>query len=1546
MISMGRSGTLLGLVVAIVVVVGLAGALPVLAVTTTTQVTGSMGPTQEGCPQQVATTVVAGENCMYDGGPSSVAAATPFGEVTGSYLQITYYDSVATPASFQSTDVGLARVLYAPTVGDGKIFQKITGSVTIDDGDDGFGAGDLIGFTLTLTSPGTGAIVRNYLSSTNSVVDKYDSMTQVLAPTAATSATPNADGGFDYVIGSEGFPTLRTYSQAGPCLGKTLGFVECNHTLTAAEEPDFWNGTSAAGLGSLESNFGARTTGTVTNLQCIDARLRDGTESDDCHDSAVSYAPWVNGPCATKGGCTGNESTPGSVRGAAEDVGWDQLLFAVSTDASGNVISFAGFNVDDYNAFGTVRCGDNTTGTPTGPQGYNPNCNSWTSGYFSSATGGETDSATVISTIGVAPLGLKGTFTVPGGVLVPPLTVTISAQGTRGTAVPVGNVITYTVTDAEFFFGEDSYTYTVTDADGETVSDIVTVTIPEVATVFKDTFIVVGQGRTSKALAPDFSAPDPTDTANPPAIKTYFFNGSPEQQTLVVSGQGTEGVCAVGPEDDATGKVTYTPNDSTFVGSDSCQLTLTDAGGNIITRPVSITITEKEKVGGAGSLDSLSLLLLSFAPLLRRRPRRAGRKLYLRVAGTAVAVLAFLAGGLTASGQDTGDAQSESVAAPPAPGPAVEDKNTGRSAAAIDEIVVTSRKVEEKLLEVPLAITAFDSNAIEALGIRNLADVASLTPGLSFFNPTGESLPVPIIRGVVPTDIFGENNAAIFVDGVYISGREGLNFSQLDVERIEVVKGPQSALYGRNAFSGAINYVTKKPSEEFEAKTNLTLGNRDQVVGSATVSGPIFGEKLRGRIAALYDDWDGSYNNAFPGGNDIGGHRYRSIQSSLLWLPAEAWTIDLNYYHSNDKIDDAAIVSLPANCQDQVGDNNATVRYQNFCGSIPGLADIPGQNYSESIAKVPGATGENRDLDRGNLKVEWDLYEHGTIASLTGYSHTKQDSVIDFTRNLGENQVFLYCADALVITPGAPNACRTNPADLRFTTGIIDDEPGATTDETSQELRYTSSQDQRWRYTAGGYWFSTNRTSSAANSRGYTIATQPLPAGTVGLPPFDGKNPNSDLAIGSAIFYTTFTADGGRDPLDRDKVDNDEEGWAIFSGTDFDINDQLTARAELRLSQNKVTVRDIAYAACADKTDPACGDDVFDLRVTGHQPYLNADGECVIDGQPALTVACSKKGSDRFKSVTGRIGLDWQFTDEWMVYSSIAYGEKPGGVQLATARVVTADGLETRLITNSFEQEELTAYELGLKGTTWDGRLVISTSVFYNDWKEIVLPQLLINDPGSGLPFEQPLRVNVNDADAGVLGFEIETSVGFTENLSGRFTLGWTDAELKNATQDTFALYPDYAAEGFATDGGDVSGNTLLRQPEWLLSGSLAYQHQLVGEWDWYVSGDANYQSGIYVGNDNQSWIPSHTYVNTKVGVESGVYSIEAWTRNLFDQGQAVAAYRDIYFANTDNQYPPVVDQGPRPNFDDFVPWRYTVSYPNERTFGVTFRMRFGAAVE
>ena len=230
--------------IAVTAAIGALGfATPAMALTKATGILGSMGITQETCLQGLTNAVGDGEDCRYD--QLSTTAYPDLGaggEITGPYNQIAYYDSLATPAAFQTTDVGLSRVLYAPTVGDGKIAQKLTGSVSIDDNGNGFGADDLISFSLTLTSPGSGAIVRSYGSS---VVDKYDSMTQTLAPIAANSATANGAGGFDYIIASDGFPTLLTFAGPG-CVGAVFGSVECGHSFAAPgiADPYFWNGAS------------------------------------------------------------------------------------------------------------------------------------------------------------------------------------------------------------------------------------------------------------------------------------------------------------------------------------------------------------------------------------------------------------------------------------------------------------------------------------------------------------------------------------------------------------------------------------------------------------------------------------------------------------------------------------------------------------------------------------------------------------------------------------------------------------------------------------------------------------------------------------------------------------------------------------------------------------------------------------------------------------------------------------------------------------------------------------------------------------------------------------------------------------------------------------------------------------------------------------------------------------------------------------------------------------------------------------------------------
>jgi len=908
--------------------------------------------------------------------------------------------------------------------------------------------------------------------------------------------------------------------------------------------------------------------------------------------------------------------------------------------------------------------------------------------------------------------------------------------------------------------------------------------------------------------------------------------------------------------------------------------------------------------------------------------------------------------------------------------------------AQIAEITVTARKFEEKLKEVPLAITAFDSDLVAQAGINNLADISNLTPGLNFFNAFGENLPVVVIRGVVPQDIFGEQATAIFVDNVYVSGREGLNFSQLDVERIEVVKGPQSALYGRTAFSGAINYVTKAPSDEFESRTEVETGNRGKRRALGMFSGPLIGETLTGRVSAMYDEWDGSYDNSLAPDTQIGGYRYRSLQGKLRWRPTDTLDVSLGLYGSNDEIDEPATAGLPANCEDQLeltlADEDAGGPYprlQNWCGEIPDLELLPdalsrddfpngvpvaSSVTGDSMPKIPEATGENRDLRRGNLNIVWDL-DFGTFTFLTGYSDTEQNSRSDFGRSSGNTIPLVYCND---FNPNAPAACQDPTNWSRAPMGFVNIENGETTEEWSQEIRFTSPRDDRLRYTAGVYYYDVDN----EFFDGAPVATTQLPESQfdIGIGPVAAP---TSLAIGSYIFGTSLTEDGGLDPLGRPFGQNKYNGWAIFSAADYDITDKLVANAELRYAEDDVEARNFAYARCQgfdpDTGDPtdidtfpfnfpdiaACGDDYWDLR--------------------EVAPGAVDQGKVDFDAVTWRAGLKYQFDTGWMAYGSIAHSAKPGGLQLIRTNVITDVGVEEELIVNPFDQEKITAYELGIKGITANGRIGLDFAVFYNDWTDIVLRQLTETSPQSGRPLEQVTGFNVNSGDAEVFGWEATADMVFTDNLTGRLTVGYTNSTLKNARQDSFSLFPSFYTDEPSCDpaaiqaitgadpdetealqaekagecrslSGNVSGNVQMRQPEWTTSASLTYRRELAGDWEFFTRADGNYLGKIYVGNDNQSWLPARTNVNLRLGFQSPRYDVEFWVRNLFENDNPIAAFRDIYWTNTDDlqaqENPQFIQQAS--NFDDFPPFRMSITYPSLRTFGIVGKVRFGGELD
>ena len=142
----------------------------------------------------------------------------------------------------------------------------------------------------------------------------------------------------------------------------------------------------------------------------------------------------------------------------------------------------------------------------------------------------------------------------------------------------------------------------------------------------------------------------------------------------------------------------------------------------------------------------------------------------------------------------------------------------------------------------------------------------------------------------------------------------------------------------------------------------------------------------------------------------------------------------------------------------------------------------------------------------------------------------------------------------------------------------------------------------------------------------------------------------------------------------------------------------------------------------------------------------------------------------------------------------------------------------------------------------------------------------------------------------------------------------------------------------FAPDG-DVSGNKLLRQPEWQASANLRYIRPLSGDWELNTRADVIYQDDYFGGLDNQWTVPDHTYVNLRLAFETETLSISFWGKNIFENNNPVSGFRDVFFGNTQDTF----QQMPASSTpEDFFPWRITVNHPRLRTYGMTILMRFG----
>ncbi len=371
------------------------------------------------------------------------------------------------------------------------------------------------------------------------------------------------------------------------------------------------------------------------------------------------------------------------------------------------------------------------------------------------------------------------------------------------------------------------------------------------------------------------------------------------------------------------------------------------------------------------------------------RQGRAGRKaLGRQVSQAALLALAFGWGTAAAAqstpapaqGQSTTDAGPAAASDTPATDPRRADENV------METVVVTARRRAERLQDVPASITAFTGSNLRELGIRDISQLSLQTPGFSLQNASRQT-EQPFIRGIAVNSVFRDlQNASFFIDGIYVAG-VGRTTGIDDVDRIEVILGPQSAVFGRATFAGAINYITKKPTDKFEADFLTQVGEHGLFDASGSVSGPI-NDKLSARLYYQHHEYQGEYKNGLDG-RQLGTEQTNGFSGSLRWtiVPEAHVTARLQYTEFRDG--NSATQTLFAANVDNCRPNAAGV-FQFHCGEIFAPTSV-----SLNLNSVPFGGFRHTNQFRSSLFGDWTFWGGYTLNATLAYNSERAQLTSD-----------------------------------------------------------------------------------------------------------------------------------------------------------------------------------------------------------------------------------------------------------------------------------------------------------------------------------------------------------------------------------------------------------------------------------------------------------------------------------------------------------------------------------------------------------------------
>jgi iron complex outermembrane recepter protein len=778
-------------------------------------------------------------------------------------------------------------------------------------------------------------------------------------------------------------------------------------------------------------------------------------------------------------------------------------------------------------------------------------------------------------------------------------------------------------------------------------------------------------------------------------------------------------------------------------------------------------------------------------------------------------------------------------------------------------IIVTARKRAESVQDVPLSMGVLGADAITRKNIDGPGDVAAQTPGLTFDVGIVPSDTRISIRGLQANR--GRPNVAILVDGIDSSSENfgvaggGLlaNLRLVDVERIEVVKGPQTVLYGRSAFAGAINYISKRPTDEREISLSLMGGRFDTYEVKGAIGGPI-GNGLSARVNLGYYENGGDYRNPVTGGH---------LNTSEVWGGAlgVAYEDDgFNAYArvqvSKEKYGERAAVLLRS-----VDPVTGAVRTEDG-GSLRQSLRPPSSPTSPPAPRLYSITGDvsksatyrlgeagiqlsgdpnngGRDYPgtsintvRATLEMNWEIGSTGEFTSLTGYtdnsSHTNED--FDHTNySLQANTPNpAYSAGGQFSTLNVFRNQFGWPLPFLPSYGLSA-EFDTRTDikQFNQELRYKYDGEKVHLLLDALYWHekSVYRDFSQFWLRqgGNTLLAQFISASQGARPTFGPMGPT---------FFHLLAP--GLTSANPQRITRETDSFSFASSFEYDFTDNFTAAVEARIIHDK-----IKYTGFAFDTTPV---NTYGVRNANNDPTRQTSN------------------SLSFTKFNPRVSLAYNNLSGLLLFGNWARGSKPGGVDTTDQNGNVTDG--------EFRPEYVDSFELGGKYTSGNGRFILNGSLFYS----IYTDQQIGTIDNSG-PIAISSTVNIGKSKS--RGAEVEIQYSPIDELF-----------LRAAYTYTRSKYTDYVpprcsnvdSADTATPNCSFNGKTAPFTPKHQLNLSGRIEQPVSDDATLSFEVDTRFLSKRFMAASNLFWLPAYTQTDVRAGYDTGTFTIEAFVDNVF----------------------------------------------------------------